>query len=338
MSEPKVSIIIPTMNIASYIGDMLSDLLAQSVSDIEIICVDGESTDGTADIISDFTSRDERVRFFTYAKPGVSAARNYGLKKALGRYVIFADGDDRVDKDYVRLLLTQIAQPSTGYLTVKGFPRINAQLGVCGYSAFDEEGELFDTPESGIRVLSKEDMLCRIFYLSNYQGYLWNKIFRRDIIEKCHIRFMESAFYHEDQLFLGEYLRHIDAVRMTSERPYHYRMRDDSAMGVLRSDKVLSLQTIRRRMTGVAALSKLYSHLKAYPDARWLCGQNLVFASLNIFDDMKRSGCDDRDFATAPFRRIAIRCRFIEYEPSDRYEARLLKGLYQYGITGRIHL
>ena len=45
-----------------------------------------------------------------------------------------------------------------------------------------------------------------------------------------------------------------------------------------------------------------------------------------------------RHDSVKPFRRIAIRCRFIEYEPSDRYEARLLKGLYQYGITGRIHL
>ncbi len=338
MSEPRVSIIIPTMNIAAYIGDMLSDLQQQSISDIEIICVDGGSGDGTAGIISDHMAGDERVRLYTYKKPGVSAARNFGLTKAKGRYVIFADGDDRVDRDYVKLLLTQIVQPSGRYLTVKGFPRMSAQLGVCGYSAFDEEGELYDTPESGIRVLGKEDMLCRIFYLSNYQGYLWNKIFRRDIIESCHIRFMESAFYHEDQLFLGEYLRHIDAVRMTSERPYHYRLRDDSAMGVLRSDEVLPVATIRRRMTGAAALSKLYSHLKAYPDARWLCGQNLVFASLNIFDDMKRSGCNDRDFAASPFRRTAIRCRFIEYEPSDRYEARLLKGLYKYGITGRIHV
>ena len=333
-----VSIIIPTLNIGAYIGDMLGDLLAQDYKDIEILCIDGGSTDETAEVISEAAERDERVRYFDYEEPGVSAARNFGLSKAEGRYVVFADGDDRVEPGYIRTLLKQIVYDRNHFRTVKGFPRMRCQLGITGYTMFDGEEELTHTPESGVRVMSREDMLCRIFYMSNYQGYLWNKIFRRDIIEKYNIRFAKDCYYHEDQLFLAEYLTHIDAVRMTAERPYHYRLREDSAMGVLRSDDVLTPAQIRRRMTGAVALDRLRKLLKDYPDAKWLCEQNLVFASLNIFEDMTTSGCKDREFANTSFRKIAVKCRFIQYEPEDRFEARLLKGLYKFGITGRCRL
>lgn len=96
---PLVSIIIPAYNRARFLPETLDSVLGQSVTDIECIVVDDGSTDGTKDIVARFCARDPRVRYLRQENRGPSAARNYGLAEARGRFIQFLDSDDIIVAD-----------------------------------------------------------------------------------------------------------------------------------------------------------------------------------------------------------------------------------------------
>ncbi|WP_022770304.1 glycosyltransferase [Butyrivibrio sp. NC2007] len=97
---PKVSVIVYVKDTENYIRQCVQSIVDQLERDIEIIIVDGESTDGTIDIISELSSKDERVRVFTKGG-GVGAQFNYGLDKATGEYVAIVEADDFIPPDMI---------------------------------------------------------------------------------------------------------------------------------------------------------------------------------------------------------------------------------------------
>lgn len=101
----KVSVIIPVYNSQKFIGDCLQQVLAQSLREIEIVCVDDGSTDDSADIIVQTAQRDSRVKLIRQENAGPGPARNAGIAAATGEFVMFLDADDRYSSDdYLRLL------------------------------------------------------------------------------------------------------------------------------------------------------------------------------------------------------------------------------------------
>ena len=96
----KVSIIVPFHNVETYIEQCLKSLVNQTLTDIEIICIDDASTDASKDIVKGFMRKDERITLLNTEKPsGQSSARNMGLKIAKGDYIGFVDSDDWVEPD-----------------------------------------------------------------------------------------------------------------------------------------------------------------------------------------------------------------------------------------------
>lgn len=86
---PKVSIIIPTYNRASFISESIISVLNQSFDDLEIIIIDDGSIDNTSEIINKFS--DKRIKYFYQSNRGIGAARNEGIRKAQGEYIAFQD-------------------------------------------------------------------------------------------------------------------------------------------------------------------------------------------------------------------------------------------------------
>ncbi len=95
MSEqPLISVIIPVYNAAAYLPRCLESIFAQSYKNLEVVCVNDGSTDDSAEVLSDFAARDNRLRIFSQENRGAAAARNVGIKEAKGEYVSFVDADD----------------------------------------------------------------------------------------------------------------------------------------------------------------------------------------------------------------------------------------------------
>ncbi len=95
----KVSVIVPVYNVENYIRDMLLSVQRQTFADFEAVIINDGSTDGSQQIIDEFCREDERFRCFVKANGGVASARNKGLEKARGRYVVFYDPDDIIPED-----------------------------------------------------------------------------------------------------------------------------------------------------------------------------------------------------------------------------------------------
>ena len=102
---PKVSVVVPCYNVATYVGACLDSLVNQTLHDIEIICVDDKSTDDTANIIKKRAGADARIKLIELPQnAGVSVARNTGIDAATGEYIGFVDPDDYVDLDFYEKL------------------------------------------------------------------------------------------------------------------------------------------------------------------------------------------------------------------------------------------
>ena len=111
MKTPKVSVILPCYNVAKFMEPMFTSLRNQTMKDIEIICVDDKSTDDTVKKIRYFMKSDNRIRLYKLNKnTGASHARNYGLKKSIGKYVCFLDPDDYIDNDFIEKLYKTITK------------------------------------------------------------------------------------------------------------------------------------------------------------------------------------------------------------------------------------
>ncbi|AQP45765.1 glycosyltransferase family 2 protein [Tessaracoccus flavus] len=97
MNTPAISVIVPVYNVAPYLTQCLDSVLAQTFGDFELLLVDDGSTDGSSALCDAYAARDDRVRVVHQPNAGLSAARNAGLKLALGEFITFLDGDDWFD-------------------------------------------------------------------------------------------------------------------------------------------------------------------------------------------------------------------------------------------------
>lgn len=110
---PRLSIVIPAYNVASYVGDAIASALAQTIRDIEVIVINDGSTDGTAGVVKGFS--DPRLRLVSQPNRGLSAARNAGIANAQGAFIGFLDGDDRWYPEKAEMQLAAMeSDPSIG--------------------------------------------------------------------------------------------------------------------------------------------------------------------------------------------------------------------------------
>ena len=223
--RPLLSIIVPVYNTSERLEACLESLLAQTAADLELILVDDGSTDRSADICRAFQSRDPgRVRFFSGPNRGVSAARNRGLDAAAGEWIAFCDSDDRADPELYRVLHANAVAR-------------NAELSCCAIRRIAPDGEriLTDFPFRGESAVMERGEIIERFFLPllcgrpECNGFLVCCLFRRDLVEKRKIRFVENLSMKEDELFLLEYLLLVRRLTAT-ERPLYDYLRFEASL------------------------------------------------------------------------------------------------------------
>jgi glycosyltransferase involved in cell wall biosynthesis len=101
-----ISVIVPVYNSEKYLNDCILSIAAQTIEDIEIICVNDGSTDGSEALLQELQHSDSRIHIYSQSNQGVSAARNIGLHKATGEYIAFVDADDFLNSTYFEQLLS----------------------------------------------------------------------------------------------------------------------------------------------------------------------------------------------------------------------------------------
>lgn len=209
---PEISVILPAYNLQAQIGRCLDSLLNGSFRDLEVLCIDDGSTDDTPALLEAAAARDPRVRVFHISNGGVSAARNFGLEHASGRYLFFLDGDDWLHSRCLEILWQQ-ARHSSAACTVARLRRLSEPIPE-------------DRNAAAFRSLSAEAFLQDIS-----KAYCTGKLFARPALAGC--RFEPSLRYGEDTLFMLDFLTAAslreDIILLTETPLYFYYTRPGSA-------------------------------------------------------------------------------------------------------------
>ncbi len=209
----KISVIIPVYNAEKNIQRCAESVLAQDMEDLELILVDDGSRDGSPALLDSLAASDRRIRVIHKPNGGVSSARNRGLAEARGEYVQFADADDRLPMDSCKLLLRE-AESTGADMVIADFYRV-VDESVSRKGSIEKGGLLSRREYADEMLRSPADL---------YYGALWNKLYRRSIIEEHGVRMDENISFSEDMIFNLEYLLHVKSVAVTKAPVYYYVM------------------------------------------------------------------------------------------------------------------
>ncbi|MDI9241549.1 DUF1919 domain-containing protein [Fusibacillus kribbianus] len=220
----RVTVIIPVYNAEKTLQRCVESILYGLERSIQVILVDDCSLDGSWEICQQLKREYSQINCIQNDRNrGVSYTRNQGLKKALGEYILFVDSDDWVSGKYVSTLL-HMAEKQPNSLILCGFYFVNQMQGF-------KEIFLFDYGEK-----TKKLPICTtLFELKDkvHLQQLWNKIFRRDMIEKAHIRFDENQSMGEDFQFVLDYMQAAEiqeCVVINQPLYYYIRWNENSLM------------------------------------------------------------------------------------------------------------
>lgn len=217
-----VSIIVPCYNVAPYLDACMDSLVHQTLQDIEIICVNDGSTDDTPALLRAWEERDSRVRVIDRENGGLSVARNTGMELASGEYIGFVDPDDYVEHSMYARLLEEARRHET-------------DITACGYACFsDHDGKLLEkwcqSPAAGV----EENVKSSLFHLNalwmRTDVVVWNKLYRKDFLNRHHLRFETSFRAAEDDVFCLMLLPHATRVAVIPDRLYWYRRQREGSI------------------------------------------------------------------------------------------------------------
>jgi glycosyltransferase involved in cell wall biosynthesis len=205
----KVSVIIPVYNVEKYLPECLDSVLSQTLREIEVLCVDNNSPDHSAELIKDYVNRDRRVRYFCCTKKGAAYARNMGLENANGEFIAFMDADDVYPSNGVLELLYNKANEHDVQIAGGQFQTFDGDK-VKDASRFAD----FDVPSTGCVIEYKD--FCDDWY---YQAYIYSK----SMLDDGKIHF-SSYFRGEDPPFFVRAMIAAKRFFIVPEPSYRYRV------------------------------------------------------------------------------------------------------------------
>ena len=207
-----ISVIVPVYNTEKYLDRCIQSILSQTYIDFELLLINDGSTDSSGVICDKYAEQDSRVRVFHKENGGVSSARNIGLDNANGDWIAFVDSDDWVYPCWLENY--DITNNSTYDLICQG---VECSKGLsindpCKSYSFDFAG----TVKDGLLLLYKYHIV----------GYLFIKLFKKNVIEKYKIRFDERLKFKEDEVFVLNYMMHCEKMLSSNKVGYYYYVPD----------------------------------------------------------------------------------------------------------------
>lgn len=225
----EISIIIPVFNLEKYLHRCIESIINQSFTSFEVIVIDDGSQDNSQEICKVYLNQDSRIRLITQENRGVSSARNEGLKNARGRYVVFIDGDDYIEKDFL-LDLYDIMHNKL------------VEVGICGYTMIYDSINHQEMLMGQDFYLNQEKLLLNLFKPNGFKGYCCNKIFDLNIIVQNALNFRTDIKIKEDLLFVYQYFLCINTGYYINKPLYNYTQHQNSAMHLIRRETCFSIR------------------------------------------------------------------------------------------------
>ena len=203
----KVSIIVAIYKSAPFLPKLIESIIAQTYKHLEVILVDDGSPDSSGTICDEYAKKDDRIFVIHKQNEGACKARNDGLKKSTGDYVVIVDGDDWLEVDFVAYLLNLIHKYD-----------VDMALSDKLFTTRDRE----QTQEDCFELWTPEEATCKIIYPHMEIGP-WNKIYKRELLENNNVDF-SIPWSGEGLYFASKAAQYSKGVAVGHRKIYNYRL------------------------------------------------------------------------------------------------------------------
>lgn len=206
---PRFSIIVPIYKAENNIKKCIEGILAQTIADFELILVNDGSPDRSGEICEEFARKDNRIKVFHKENGGPSSARNVGLDNAIGEFICFVDVDDTVDCCFL-----------------ENFGKCESDITIQGLyiKGYNEQKERYRPIYESVFSFADIKTLINILHEAENTGYIYTRIYRRQIIEDNKLRLNEEYRLREDEEFIWRYMCLCKTFSTIDKGSYHYEM------------------------------------------------------------------------------------------------------------------
>ncbi len=233
----KISVIIPVFNSEKYLAECLDSILSQTFRQIEILLVDDGSTDSSLEICREYAGKDQRVSVVHQENKGVACARKAGMKAARGEYIAFVDSDDWLEPCFFSKLY-ELAEGHQADLAVSACAVERGGETSVRINQFEEA--CYDKTELKDRIYPQmlyfED---DSFYRFGILQYLWNKLYKKSVIEPCIMNLDDRIYDGEDVACVFDACLRASSIVIDNHPYYHYRIHEESICTSKRNEKYL---------------------------------------------------------------------------------------------------
>lgn len=275
--SPEVSVIVPVYNTSRFVKRCLRSLIEQDFDrSYEIIAVNDGSTDDSLSIVENMAARCGKIKVYSQKNGGLSAARNTGLKYARGKYVMFTDSDDFVDRRYISMMY-------------KAAERTGADIVCCNFRSVDEKGApcgIDGMLHHRAGEFTPREMLRSLLFDITIRSFAWNKLYRRSLFTKYDIRYPEGKLY-EDMYTTPRLFRHAGKIAVVSGVLYNYVQQSGSITGTMTPRKVF------KYIDGYGGIREILDKENIYEEYKlpfYFLGVKIAFTVLPML-----CGCKQRD-------------------------------------------
>lgn len=214
----KISVIVPVYNVENYLEQCLDSVIAQTLTDIEIICVNDGSEDSSRLILEKYRQKDTRIKIIDKENGGLSSARNAGLKIAQGEFISFIDSDDWIESSMLEKLYNNITN-------------LNTDISICAVNLYDESVQKFDSTNPYFSLgFFNETFDNRVFSYEDVKPFLtdvcvmaWNKLYRKSFLDAAGAKFPEGLIFEDGPFFFSVFFK-THRVSIIRDLLYNYRI------------------------------------------------------------------------------------------------------------------
>ena len=226
---PKISILVPIYNVEKYLAECLESIVKQTLTDIEIICINDGSTDNSLKIIQNFANKDSRIKVVDKANSGYGASMNLGLSMATGEYIGIVESDDFV-KTEMFFDLYQIAQENDADIVKSDFYEFNSKK-----NSYRKSGKISRFIANRVISAKAEPKILKIM------PSIWSAIYKREFLNENNICFLETPnASYQDTSFSFKALSLAKRILFTTNAYLYYRT-DNENSSVKSSKKVFAI-------------------------------------------------------------------------------------------------
>jgi len=202
-----VSIIIPTYNVEKYLEKCIISCTKQKYKNIEILVIDDGSYDTSGEIANRLSKKDKRIKVFHKENGGVSSARNEGIRRSTGDYVVFVDADDYIDNQFIEYMLDLCIKTNSEFCFSK--------------NCYKNKEE---TQVENDQIIKIDNSKATALLLSpDIEVGCWNKMYKKELLKNNNIYFSEKLFFGEGLDFICRVSQKAKNICVGEEKHYFYR-------------------------------------------------------------------------------------------------------------------